>query len=201
MAKAPETEQKNRRYRNAKISERILRGVVLCFAQEMSAKATAAKKRLSQPTVESIFRKLRQRVAEYPMVRLIPNPDEPTPARFIFNRQHRGVAKQDIPFHEMDVLTRILNAQNFSGFERLSASNPDHVKRAIALMKMKANGHPRYNIYEELAAQPGDTSPRTRAFDPLEYKPTSAILVNEMKADPHHAYFVYLWKLLLDHPL
>lgn len=190
MTKAPETKQKNRRYRNAKISEYRLRRVVEAFARESSAKDTAATTRLSETSIEAIFRKLRQRVTDYPMVRLIPNPDEPPPARFIFNRQHRGVAEQDIPFHEMDVITRILNAQNFSGFERLSAANPDHVKRAIALMKMKANGHRRYNIYEELAPQPGDGEPKTRAFDPLDYEPTSAILVNEMKADPQQAYFV-----------
>lgn len=201
MAKAPETKQKNRRYRKAKISEYRLRRVVEAFARELSAKETAAQTRLSETSVEAIFRKLRQRITEYPMVHLVPNPDEPPPARFIFNGQHRGVATQDIPFHEMDVITRILNAQNFSGFERLSAASPDHVKRAIALMKMKANGHRRYNIYEELAPQPGDTSPQTRPFDPLEYEPTSAILVNEMKSDPQQAYFVYLWKLLLDHPL
>lgn len=201
MAKAAETKAKNRRYRNAKISEYRLRRVVECFARDMAASEAAMNTKLSRPTVEAIYRRLRQRLADHPIVRFDLGPTPPPDTRAVINRQSQGVSSGQRPLHEIALLTRILNAQNLSGFERLSAGNPDHVKRAVALMKMKANGQRRYNVYEELARQPGEGTSRTRPFDPLEYEPTSAILINEMKADPHEAHFRYIWKLLLDHPL
>lgn len=152
-------------------------------------------------TVEAIYRRLRDRLAEHLIVQFDLGPMPPRDTIAVINRQTQGTAPQQLPLHEIALITSILNAQHFVGFERLSAANPDHVKRAAAMMKMKANGKRRYNIYEELAPQAGDTAPRTRPFDPLEYGDTSAILVNEMKADPHDAHFRYIWKLLLKHPL
>lgn len=201
MAQALARKPKNRRYRNAKISEHRLRRVVECFARDMTASDAATATKLSKPSVETIYRRLRERMSEHPIVRLIPGPT-PSPAmRTVVNRKAAGVVEADHPLHEMAMITRILNAQHFAGFEELSAANPDHVAKAVRLMKMKANGSPRYNIYERLAAMPGDTAPRTQPFDPLTYEPSSAILVNEMKADPYAAHFRYLWTLLLKHPL
>ena len=201
MAQAPPPKAKNRRYRGAKISEYRLRRVVECFARDMSAKDAAEATKLSKPSVEAIYRRLRERLSEHPIVRLIPGP-EPSPAmRAIVNRKTQGVAEADHPLHEMATLTRILNAQHFAGFEALSAADPEHVAKAVRLMKMKANGNRRYNIFERFTPQPGDTAPRTRPFDPLRFEATSTILVNEMKADPHAAHFQYIWKLLLKHPL
>lgn len=201
MAQVPASKAKSRRYRGAKISEHRLKRVVECFARDMNAKDAAEATRLSRPSVEAIYRRLRERLSQHPIVNLISSA-EPSPAmRTIVNRKSQGVAEADHRLHEMAVLTRILNAQHFDGFEELSAADPEHVAKAVRLMKMKVNGRPRYHLHERLAARPGDTTLRTRPFDPLSLEPTSAILVNEVKADPHEAHFRYIWKLLLDHPL
>lgn len=202
MAQASAGKAKNRRYRGAKISEYKLRQVVTCFAKDMTAKDAAEATKLSKPSVEAIYRKLRERLSEHPIVRLIPSA-EPSPAmRAIVNRKTGGVPEAAHPLHEMAMITRILNAQHFSGFEELSAANPDDVAKATRLMRMKfSDGRRRYNIYERLKPEPGEASPRTRPFDPMAYEATSAILVNEMKADPHEAHFQYIWKTLLRYPI
>jgi hypothetical protein len=201
MAKATEIKPKNPRYRGSKISEDKLRHIVRSFAADKTAKEAATTAKVSKPTAENIYRRLRERLVEHPIARFDLDPTPPPDTRAVINRQAQGVSPAQMPSHVIALLTGILNAQHFQGFERLSAGNPDHVKRAVALMKMKANSKRRYNIYEELALRPGETATQTRPFDPLDYEPTSGILVNEIKADPHDAHFRYIWKLLLKHPL
>ena len=61
----PAVSQKNRRYRNAKISEYKLRRVVECFARNMTAKDAAQATRLSPDTINAIYLRLRERLADY----------------------------------------------------------------------------------------------------------------------------------------
>lgn len=202
MPQASRKKPKNRRYRGAKISEYRLRRVVHCFARDMTAKDAAIETKLSRPTVESIYWRLRERLSEHPLVRLIPS-GEPSPAmRMIVNRKTAGVTEAAHPLHEMAILTRILNEQHFAGFEELSAANPDHVAKATRLMRIKFNdGRHRYHIHERLKPEQGEPSPCTRPFNPLSFDPSSSIIVNEVRVDPYQAHFEYIWRLLLKHPL
>lgn len=68
-AKATEKTGKNRRYRNAKISEYRLRKVVECFARDMSVKDTAIATKLSRQSVDIIFTRLRERMRDHGLVK------------------------------------------------------------------------------------------------------------------------------------
>lgn len=200
----PAVSQKNRRYRNAKISEYKLRRVVECFARNMTAKDAAQATRLSPDTINAIYLRLRERLADYGFINrrnLVRAPDSTPPDLGKHVADHRGVKAAHHELHEFEVINRIMAVQQFSGFEELSASNPAHVKRAIRLHGLKQNGIRRYSIIEKMALKPGQAEPDVRPFASFDFERTSTLLVNEKKIDPQTAFFRFLWKLLLDHPL
>lgn len=196
-----DTTQKNRRYRNAKISEYRLRRVVEGFARNMTVKETADATKLSRQAVDSIFMRLRERMRDFGLFKFVPNTDEPEPARYIFNPKHRGVPERYHALYAIETIHRVLCAQNLKGFEELSASNPAHVKKAIRLHGIRQNGLRRYAVIERLKPEPGERQPKTVPFSPLDFKETSTLLINERMLDPDTAFFRYLWGLLLRHPL
>ena len=179
----------------------MLRRVVECFAKDMTAKDTAIATKLSEPSIEAIFHRLREQMRDHGMFAFQNNPDEPQPARFVFNRKHRGVPEKDHPLHAIELIHRVLSAQNLKGFEELSASNPAHVKRATRLHGIRQNGMRRYAVLEKLKPKVEQTEGETRPFAPLDFEEDSTILINERKLDPHMAFFRYLWGLLLRHPI
>lgn len=193
--------QKNRRFRNSKISEYRLRRVVECFAKDMTVADTARETKLAKPTIDAIFMRLRERLLKHGLVSYDFKPGEPHPARFIFNRKHRGVPEKYHDLYSAELVNRILCAQQLQGFEELSASNPAHVKKATKLQALRQNGVRRYNVLERLKPAESETEPKTVPFSPLDYREDSTILINERKLDPRTAFFRYLWDLLLRHPL
>ena len=196
------TPEKNRRYRNSKISEYRLRRLVECFARDMTVKDTAAATRLSRQAVDAIFMRLRQRMFDHGLVKFdFANSDEPQPARYVFNPKHRGVPERHHPLYAAEFLHRVLTAQNLKGFDELSAANPAHVKKAIRLSRLRQNGMRRYAVIERQTLKSGETEPKLIPFDPLDYEESSTILINERMLDPQTAFFRYLWSLLLRHPL
>lgn len=195
-----DTKQKNRRYRSAKISEYRLRRVVECFARDMTVKDTAETTRLSRPSIDAIFMRLRERMLHHGLVRFN-LPDAPSPAQAVFDRKHRGVPEKSHPLYTAEFVHRVLCAQRLDGFEELSAVNPDHIKRATRLHAHRQNGMRRYVVIEKLQPTPEKPEGWTRPFAPLLFEPTSSILINERKLDAHAGFFRYLWGLLLRHPL
>lgn len=195
------TTQKNRRYRNAKISEYRLRRVIECFARNLTVKDTAAATRLSPQAVDAIFMRLRERMFHHGLVKFDLPKDQPSAAQVIFDRKHRGVPEKSHPFYTAEFVHRVLCEQNLPGFEELSAANPAHVKKATRLHGLRQNGMRRYVVIERFKPQPGETEPKIRPFAPLDFEEDSTILINERKLDPHTAFFRYLWGLLLRHPL
>lgn len=161
--------QKNRRYRNAKISEYRLRRVVECMAKDLTVAETADATKLSRQAVDTIFMRIRERLRDHGLVRFEPNPNEPSPARFVFNPKHRGVPERYHDLYAIELINRVLCAQNLKGFEELAASNPAHVKRAIRLSKLRINKMRRYAIIERKPLKPGETEARLIPFDPLDY--------------------------------
>ena len=200
-AKATEKTGKNRRYRNAKISEYRLRKVVECFARDMSVKDTASQTRLSRQSADIIFTRLRERMRDHGLVKFDFTSDEPHPVRFIVNEKHRGAPAHTHDLYAVELIHRGLIAHNLKGFEELSASNPNHVKKAIRLHGIRQNGIRRYAVIEQMKPKPGETEGVTRPFAPLDYEEDSTLLINERMLDAPTAFFRYLWKLLLRHPL
>lgn len=202
-----DTKAKNRRYRNAKISEHRFRRVVECYARNMTAKAAAQATRLSEPSVEKIYSRLRERLLTSGVVRFNFAPGAEHPARFIFNRQYRGAPASQQDALAAEVITRVLFAQHFAGFERLSASDPKAIARAKRLLaynhhQIAKGGKRRYRVFEELKGQvDANGSPLTRPFDPELLKQDGAILINELHASPADALFTWLWRALLKNPL
>ena len=195
--------QKNRRYRNAKISEHRLRRVVDCFARNMTAKASAEATKLSQPTIEGIFHRLREKLRDHGRTQFNFAPGTNHPARHIFNKTYRGTPEELQELFAIETITRILFAQNFRGFERLDASVPANVEKARRLIAYN-NSHKavRYRVWEELNEAPLETGAKpTRPFNPHSFRTDSAILINEVHASPEDAFFAWLWKMLLHHPL
>lgn len=200
----PAVSQKNRRYRNAKISEYRLRRVVEGFARNMTAKDTALATKLSTETVSAIYLRLRERIADHGIINrhnLVRAPDSEPPDLGKHIADHRGVKAAHHELHEFEVINRIMAVQQFSGFEELSAANPAHVKRAIKLHNLKQNGIRRYAVIERLKRKPGETEPQVRPFAPFDYETTSTLLINERKLDPQTAFFRFLWKTILHHPI
>ena len=196
------TTQKNRRYRNAKISEYMLRRVVECFARDMTVKDTAAATKLARPTIEAIFMRLRERMLHHGKVRFDLDPNQPQPAQAVFDRKHRGVPQKSQILYTAEFVHRVLCAQRLTGFKELSAANPEHVKEAIRLHAHRGkNGFRQYVVLEKLKTASGETEPKTRPFAPLDFEESSTILINERKLDAHEGFFRYLWGLLLRHPL
>ena len=199
----PVKAQKNRRYRNAKISEHRLRRVVDCFARDMMAAETVKATRLSAPTVNLIFHRLRERMRDHGL--FIPNfaGDEPHPLATTFNPKHRGVPEHLHDLHAIERIHRVLCAQHLKGFERLPASDPKNVEKAVRLLRFDENqAVKRYQIWEALKkSDDSPEAPETRPFDPEVVRPDSGILINERHLSPEDAYFTYLWALLLRYPL
>ena len=196
----PVLKTKNRRYRNSKISEYRLRRLVECFAREMTAKEAAAATKLSPQAINGIFMRLRERMLNHGLVKMQPHPNEPPAAQMVFDRKHRGVPEKYHDLYEAEFIHRVLTAQQFKGFEKLSASNPAHVEKARRVQASN-RGRLRYNVIEAMKPGPNEVTRRTRRFDPLGYDETSDILINEIQLDRHTAFFRYLWDLLLRVPL
>lgn len=193
---------KNRRYRNSKISEYRLKRVVECFARDMTAAETVKATKLSAPTVNLIFHRLREQMRDYGL--FIPQFDgQPHPLKEVFNPKHRGVPEHQHDLHAIERLHRILCAQHVKGFERLSASDPKNVEKAVRLLRFDGQQPVRrYRIWEALRQVDSETgAPETRPFDPRHIRKDSDILINELHASPQEAFFAYLWTLLLRHPL
>lgn len=196
-------EQKNRRYRNAKISEHRLRRVVECFARDMTAAETVKATKLSTPTVNLIFHRLRERMRDHGL--FVPKFDDgaPHPLAVVFNPKHRGVPEHQHDVHAIERIHRILCAQHLKGFERLPASDPKNVEKANRLFRLESQrAAKRYNILEALKRADGSTcAPQTRPFDPSSIDLKSDILINEVHARPTSEFFSYLWNLIRKFPL
>lgn len=200
----PDRKPKNRRYRNAKISEHRLRRVVECFAHNMTAKDAAKATRLSEPAVNTIYTKLREHIANFGMINrsnLTRAPGEGPPQLGAFVAHHRGVVESHKDLHEFEVINRIMAAQRFQGFERLSASDAKQVDRARRLQLQGGERNPRYNVMEVTKPRPGEPGSVTREFDLSVYRKDSDILINERHNDPSAAFFRFVWQMLLRHPL
>lgn len=198
----PAPTSKNRRYRNAKISEYRLRRVVECFSHDKTVAETVASTRLSAPSINLIFRRLREQMRDYGL--FVPQFDgQPHSMKVIFNQKHRGIPAHLHDLHAIEQLHRILCAQHLKGFMRLPASNPKNVEKAIRLMRFdEPQPVKRYRIWEALKEVEGNTdAPATRPFDPRHVRKDSDILVNEQHTSPDDAFFAYLWALLLRHPI
>ena len=193
--------QKNRRFRNAKISEYRLRRVVECFARDVTVRETAAETKLSRQSIDAIFMRIRERIFSHGLVRFDFSGDEPQPVRYVVNAKHRGAPEKYHHLYAAELIHRALTAQQIKGFEELQASNPAHIRRATKLHGMRQSGLRRYVVFERLRAEPGEAEGKVRPFAPLDFEETSTILINERMLDPHTAFFRYLWKLLLTHPL
>lgn len=195
--------QKNRRYRNSKLSEHRLRRVVECFARDMTAAETVKATRLSAPTINLIFHRLREQMRDYGLFASKFDDEAPHPLAAIFNPKHRGVPEHLHDLHAIERLHRILCAQHFKGFGRLPSSDPKNVEKAIRLLHFDAQQSvKRYQIWEALRPAEGDVgAPQTRLFDPLHFRQDSDILINELHASPQDAFFTYLWALLLRHSI
>lgn len=194
---------KNRRYRNAKISEHRLRRVVDCFARDLTAAATVQETKLSAPTVNLIFQRLRERMRDHGL--LIPNfQGQAHPLAAVFNPKHHGVPVHLHDLHAIERIHRVLCAQHLKGFERLPASDQRNIDKAVRLLKLDASqaGPKRYQIWEAFKQVNEATgTPVTRPFDPRHVRSDSDILINERHLSRQAAFFAYLWQLLLRHPL
>lgn len=198
----PAPKAKNRRYRNSKLSEHRLRRVVECFASDMTAAETVKATRLSAPTVNLIFHRLRERMRDHGL--FVPQfGDEPHPLAEVFNAKHRGLPKRLHDLYAIERIHRVLCAQHLKGFERLPASDPASIEKAIRLLRFDAKQPARrYLIWEAFRRAEGDTgAPETRPFDARHIGKDSDILINELHASPEEAFFAYIWCLLLRHPL
>ena len=198
----PTSKPKNRRYRNSKLSEYRLRRVVECFARDMTAAETVNATKLSAPTINLIFHRLRERMRDHGL--FVPQfGGEPHPLAAVFNPKHRGVPEHLHDLHAIERIHRVLCAQHLKGFERLRASDPQNVEKAMRLLRFDGmQPVRRYRIWEVLRQTEGATGAlETRAFDPRYIREDSDILINEVHASPQGAFFAYLWGLLLRHPL
>lgn len=199
----PAKAQKNRRYRNAKISEHRLRRVVECFAWDMTAAETVKATKLSAPTVNLIFHRLRERMRDHGL--FVAQFEEGTkhPLAAVFNPKHRGVPEHMHDLHAIERIHRILCAQHLKGFQRLSASEPRNLEKATRLQRSEDwRKVKRYNIMEAFRQPESDASaPVTCDFDPARVQQNSDIIINELQARPEDAFFVYLWALLIRTPL
>jgi hypothetical protein len=198
----PNIKPKNRRYVGAKFSEFRLKRIVQCFARNMTVKDTAKATGFSENTVSDVFMRIRERLYRFGFMRVQRDPAKPVevPARFHFRKKHRGTPEQHHLLFEAEFLHRVIMAQQLKGFEKLKASNPDDMKRARALDQMNAKTK-RYNLIEVRPSRKSPDGKEQRPFDPSDYDSRSIILVNEVRLDPHAAFFDYIWRMLLKHPL
>lgn len=123
------------------------------------ARSRAEASRLSEPAVNTIYMKLREHIAEFGMINrsnLTRAPGEGPAQLGAFVAHHRGVVESHKDLHEFEVINRIMAAQRFQGFERLSASDPKHVDRARRLQLQGGERNPRYNVLEVTKPRPGE---------------------------------------------
>ena len=194
-----EKSQKNRRYRNAKISEYRLKRLVECFAQDLTVKDTAARTRISEPSVRHIFMRLRQHLFDYGFMRVQKRGDGPMPARIIFAKKHRGVPEKFAELFECELLHRVYFTKNGRSVRRFAASNAEDMKALKKFVNYNTL-NPKYEIIELLKEGKGGPS-ETRPFDPMDYQSSSVIVINELNIQPHTVFFRYIWASLLKHPL
>lgn len=179
-------EQKNRRYRNSKLSEYRLRRVVECFARDMTAAETVKATRLSAPTVNLIFHRLRERMRDHGLFVAKFGDGTPHPLAAVFNPKHRGVPEHQHDLHAIERIHRILCAQHLKGFERLPASDSKNVEKATRLLRFDAQQPvKRYRIWEAFSQADGNTgAPETKPFDPAHVRQDSAILNQRVARQP-----------------
>lgn len=193
--------QKNRRYRNAKISEYKFKKVVWFFAHNLSVREAAQRINLSEPTIANIYMRMRAKLKTNGMFNFDIADEKNRPAQAIWGPKHRGAPDTHKELHEIETITRIVAAHNFRYVEKLAVSDPKQWERAlqIYLSDRKAG---RYNLFEMLPEGTlTEEGEKQRLFDPSEANPNSIIVVNEKMADPYAAFFRYLWQLLLKSPL
>lgn len=194
--------QKNRRYAGAKISEYKLKKLVLGFAEDKTVKDTADVTKISEKTVRHIFMRLRQHLHRYGFMR-VHNRDASgnMPARIIFAKKHRGVPEKFAVFFETEFLHRAYFTKNTKAFKKFAANKEGDLKAVQKYINYnKLND--KFDIIEVLVDLKEDGKSRqTRAFDPMDFKKTSDIVINERNISPSEAFFRYIWGLLLKHPL
>ena len=193
---------KNRRYRHSKISEHRLRRVVECFAHNLTAAETVNATKLSAPTVNLIFHRLREQMRDHGLF-VAQFDGDLHPLKVVFDRKHRGVPEHLHDLHAIEAIHRVLCAQHLKGFERLPASDPANVEKAARLLRFDSGQTvKRYKIWEALRSEAGHAGPpKTKPFDPRHIREDSDILINELHSSPDEAFFAYLWSLLLKYPL
>lgn len=203
----PQIPIKNRRCRDTKISEYKFKKLVKAFAYNKTAIEASKESKLSEPTVRHRFMQLRQLLFDHGPMRIDINnvegrPAKDRPAKYIFDRQYRGVKEKYAHLYEIEVLNRIFVTKNIRAVKRFSASNERHmekVKKYIDYNKL----HDKYDIIEVLYDGTGKSMGKRdqRPFDLLDYRENSHIIVNEYNLSPEDAFFYVLWALLLKHPL
>jgi hypothetical protein len=217
----PQHKQKNRRYRNAKISEYKFKKVVMGFARRQTAGATARATKLSEPTVSTLYWRLREHLRSYPMFNFAPMiqtkelaraqareaPNAPSkkrdPTEVWYDKVHHGGSTpEQETLLAIELISRAVTGNNYRYTERLKASSPRQMAKAKALYGIR-NPFRKYSLIEILKPGIPDEMAdcNTRPFAPTDYELTSVILVNERMADPEGSFFRYLWQSLLKHPL
>lgn len=198
---------KNRRSRDAKISEYKLKRLVKFFAHNKTAQETAKLIRLSEPTVRHRYMQLRQLLFDHGPMRVDINnvegrPAKDRPAKYIFDRQYRGVKEKYAHLYEIEILNRIFVTKNIKAVKRFVAGNERHMQRVKKYVDYNRL-HNKYDIIEELYDDSGKrlSERERRPFDILEYRENSHILINEHNISPEDSFFYVLWGLLLKHPL
>jgi len=195
-----ETKPKNRRASGAKFSEYRLKNLVLCFAQNMTVKDTAKKTRFSEATVRNHFMRIRQRIYDHGFMRVNRREGANMPARIIFAKKHRGVPEKYSHLYEAEFLHRVFSTKNAQAVIRFSAAKDSDIKALRKYVNYnKIND--KYDIIEMLESGGSGQHSTTRPFDPVDFKSSSTIIVNERNIDPHDAFFRFIWALLLKYPL
>jgi hypothetical protein len=209
----PQHKQKNRRYRNAKISEYKFKKVVMGFARRQTAGATARATKLSEPTVSSLYWRLRAHLRLYPMFNFEPMIQATKDAQAQGQEQgaikvwydkvhHGGSTPEQESLLSIELISRAVMGNRFTYVERLKVSNPKQLEKARRLYAMNKPVR-RYNLIEILKPDIPDemANGNARPFAPDDYELGSVILVNEHMIDKDGAFFRYLWQSLLKHPL
>ena len=202
-----EKTQKNRRSRNAKISEYRLRKLVMCFAKNLTARETAAETRLTEPTVRHRFMQIRQLLFEHGPMRVdVKNVEgrapKERPAKYIYERQYKGVKQKYAHLFEIEVLNRIFATKNVNMVKRFAAWNDSHMKEVMRYVDYNKL-HAKYDIVEILNDASGvpHSQREQRPFEPFDYETDSLIVVNEHNVAPDEAFFRVIWELMRKFPL
>jgi hypothetical protein len=193
--------QKNRRYKGAKISEHRLKRVIECFAQNLTVKDAAAKTKLSEPTIATIYMRMRLKLKTNGLFQFAVPAGAPAVAKPIWGPKHRGAPASHHQLHEIEFIHRVLCGQNYRYVERLSVADPKQYDRLMRLYHADRTLK-RYNFIELLKPGSEELKPENhRPFNPADYHDNAIILINERMVDANAAFFRYLWQLLLRSPL